>query len=61
MLKTVFEVNLQLFQSHEDKSEKTLLLFVIRDHLGTTPITNLASSVERDLERIWDSLNKVLF
>ncbi|KAK7207424.1 RHD3/Sey1 [Myxozyma melibiosi] len=54
LLKTVFEVNLSLFS----KPNKSLLLFVIRDHIGVTPLENLAATLSADLERIWDSLIK---
>ncbi|KAG0270542.1 Dynamin-like GTPase that mediates homotypic ER fusion [Linnemannia exigua] len=57
LLKTVFEVNLQLFGGNRGK-EKTLLLFVIRDHVGSTPLTNLANTLKADLERIWQGLAK---
>ncbi|EJD03026.1 root hair defective 3 GTP-binding protein [Fomitiporia mediterranea MF3/22] len=58
LLKTVFEVNLGLFGKREDTGQRTLLLFVIRDHIGTTPLANLASTLETDLNRIWESLSK---
>ncbi|KAJ8099869.1 RHD3/Sey1 [Lipomyces tetrasporus] len=54
LLKTVFEVNLSLFSS----PNKSLLLFVIRDHIGVTPLENLAATLTADLERIWESLIK---
>ncbi|KAF9959348.1 Dynamin-like GTPase that mediates homotypic ER fusion, partial [Mortierella alpina] len=57
LLKTVFEVNLQLFGKNRGK-EKTLLLFVIRDHVGSTPLENLSSTLKADLERIWHDLSK---
>ncbi|KAF9132174.1 Dynamin-like GTPase that mediates homotypic ER fusion [Mortierella sp. 14UC] len=57
LLKTVFEVNLQLFGSNRGK-EKTLLLFVIRDHVGATPLANLSNTLKADLERIWHGLSK---
>ncbi|KAF9167625.1 Dynamin-like GTPase that mediates homotypic ER fusion [Actinomortierella ambigua] len=57
LLKTVFEVNLQLFGSNRGK-EKTLLLFVIRDHIGHTPLANLSNTIKVDLERIWEGLLK---
>ncbi|KAJ3187356.1 Dynamin-like GTPase that mediates homotypic ER fusion [Gaertneriomyces sp. JEL0708] len=56
LLKTVFDVNLQLFQSQG--SPKTCLFFVIRDFTGMTPLESLAESVKGDLERIWAGLNK---
>ena len=38
--------------------QKVLLLFVIRDHLGTTPIENLVTTLTADMERIWDTISK---
>lgn len=65
LLKTVFEVNLSLFQSakHSHASagqpkDRTLILFVIRDHIGATPLDNLQRTIEADLNRIWDTLSK---
>ncbi|KAI8139063.1 RHD3/Sey1 [Fennellomyces sp. T-0311] len=57
LLKTVFEVNLQLFQNQKGK-EKTLILIVIRDHVGATPLENLAKTLQADLEKIWSGLSK---
>ena len=37
---------------------RSLLFFVIRDHLGTTPIANLRNTLIQDLSRIWSGLNK---
>ena len=39
-------------------NQRTLLLFVIRDHIGTTPLENLTATLSADLHRIWDSLSK---
>ncbi|PWN26932.1 root hair defective 3 GTP-binding protein [Jaminaea rosea] len=61
LLKTVFEVNLGLFQAAKGSSaskDKTLLCFVIRDHIGNTPLENLQNTILADLRRIWDSLSK---
>ncbi|ESK90867.1 protein sey1 [Moniliophthora roreri MCA 2997] len=60
LLKTVFEVNLGLFgkKANDGTSGRTLLLFVIRDHIGTTPLANLQATLTADLQRIWDSLSK---
>ncbi|KAK0448843.1 RHD3/Sey1 [Armillaria borealis] len=60
LLKTVFEVNLGLFgkRAQDGTNGRTLLLFVIRDHIGTTPLTNLQATLTADLKRIWDSLSK---
>lgn len=64
LLRTVLEVNLGLFQVAKAKSpnalkDKALLLFVIRDHVGATPLANLAATLKQDLNRIWDGLSKV--
>jgi hypothetical protein len=58
LLKTVFEVNLGLFGKGGATDQRTLLLFVIRDHIGTTPLKNLAATLEVDLNRIWEGLSK---
>lgn len=39
-------------------SQRTLLLFVIRDHIGATPLANLQATLTADLQRIWDTLSK---
>ncbi|KAJ7693445.1 RHD3/Sey1 [Mycena rosella] len=57
LLKTVFEVNLGLFGKNAT-SGRTLLLFVIRDHIGQTPLANLQATLTADLIRIWESLSK---
>ncbi|CED85425.1 root hair defective 3 gtp-binding protein [Phaffia rhodozyma] len=59
LLKTVFEVNLGLFgTSRGSGKEKTLLMFVIRDHVGSTPLLNLEATLRQDMEKIWHSLSK---
>ena len=61
LLKTVFEVNLSLFgksKLQKNDDHKVLLLFVIRDHLGVTPLDNLANTITQDLQKMWDDLNK---
>ncbi|CAL3967035.1 unnamed protein product [Diplocarpon coronariae] len=58
LLKTVFEVNLQLFLKDKQSNPRSLLFFVIRDHLGTTPLTNLRNTLIADLTNIWTSLSK---
>lgn len=55
LLKTVMEVNLSLFHK---QSEKCLLLFVIRDFTGLTPLSNLGQSLQSDMQKIWEDLNK---
>ena len=64
LLKTVLEVNLGLFQASKAKNpnahkDRTLLLFVIRDHIGHTPLKNLANTLTQDLNRLWDGILKV--
>lgn len=39
-------------------SQRSLLFFVIRDHVGHTPINSLAQLLLADLDRIWSSLQK---
>jgi len=51
LLKTVFEVNLQLFSSNEGKCN---LLFVIRD--SSQSIDVIRKQVQKDLEMIWKGL-----
>ncbi|KAF8647142.1 hypothetical protein AX16_006973 [Volvariella volvacea WC 439] len=60
LLKTVFEVNLGLFgrRSQDGLSGRTLLFFVIRDHIGNTPLSNLQNTLTQDLYRMWDSITK---
>ena len=40
------------------RNPRTLLLFVIRDHIGTTPLENLQNTLTADMKKIWDSLSK---
>lgn len=35
-----------------------MLLFVIRDHIGATPLQNLQNTLTADLNRLWDGLSK---
>ena len=58
LLKVVFEVNLELFLKDKKSNPRSLLFFVIRDHLGTTPLANLRNTLAADLTRIWHGLNK---
>ncbi len=37
---------------------RSLLFFVIRDHLGTTPLSNLRNTLIQDLTKIWASISK---
>lgn len=58
LLKTVFEVNLQLFLKDKQSTPRSLLFFVIRDHIGTTPLANLRNTLVQDLTKIWSSISK---
>ncbi|KAL2018762.1 hypothetical protein VTK56DRAFT_390 [Thermocarpiscus australiensis] len=58
LLKTVFEVNLQLFLKDKQSQTRSLLFFVIRDHIGNTPLANLRDTLIADLTRIWSSISK---
>ncbi|KAF3924141.1 hypothetical protein AA313_de0203618 [Arthrobotrys entomopaga] len=58
LLKTVFEVNLQLFQKDKATVHRSLLFFVIRDHIGHTPLENLKNTLLADLNNIWYGLSK---
>ncbi|EGG00861.1 uncharacterized protein MELLADRAFT_92953 [Melampsora larici-populina 98AG31] len=70
LLKTVFEVDLALFQANKAKQkqnppsnsdhDKTNLIFVIRDPFGVTPLSYLEKTITGDLNRIWDGLADVL-
>jgi GTPase Era involved in 16S rRNA processing len=57
LLRTVMEVNLQLFQS--DNVSKTLLYFVLRDSTGLAPLETLCKTLTADMDKIWESLAKV--
>ncbi|GAM25534.1 hypothetical protein SAMD00019534_087090 [Acytostelium subglobosum LB1] len=56
LLKTVFELNLQLFQ--KKSNHKTLLLFIIRDHDGQTPLEQLRDTLLQDVTNVWTELSK---
>ncbi|OTB12981.1 hypothetical protein K445DRAFT_320483 [Daldinia sp. EC12] len=58
LLKTVFEVNLQLFLKDKQSTPRSLLFFVIRDHIGHTPLSNLRNTLIQDLTKIWSSISK---
>ncbi|KAF7729331.1 Dynamin-like GTPase that mediates homotypic ER fusion [Apophysomyces ossiformis] len=57
LFETVFEVNLQLFRDSIAK-QKTLLMIIIRDHDGDTPLENLKTTLETNFEQIWAKLPK---
>ncbi|KAJ3206480.1 Dynamin-like GTPase that mediates homotypic ER fusion [Dinochytrium kinnereticum] len=56
LLKTVMDVNLQLFQ--QTGSPKTCLHFVIRDFTEQTPLSKLAATIQGYLVKIWSGLSK---
>ncbi|KAJ3070711.1 Dynamin-like GTPase that mediates homotypic ER fusion [Podochytrium sp. JEL0797] len=56
LLKTVLDVNLQLFQ--QKGSPKTCLYFVIRDFTSQTPLAKLSETLMNYLEKIWAGLSK---
>lgn len=59
LLKTVFEVNLSLFQASKNTTApRSAILFVIRDHIGHTPLANLSATLINDLTKAWDSIAK---
>jgi len=58
LLRTVLELNLQLFQNDRDH-RKTKLLFVLRDHVETS-LDLLAKTIRTDLEETWKNLQKPL-
>ena len=58
LLKTVFEVNLQLFQ--QSGSPKTCIVFVIRDFTNQIPLDTLANTLITDLNKLWEGLPKVI-
>ncbi|KIY50144.1 root hair defective 3 GTP-binding protein [Fistulina hepatica ATCC 64428] len=60
LLKTVFEVNLGLFgkKPADGTASRTLLLFVIRDHLGAASLESLQQTLTTDLLHIWEGLSK---
>ncbi|KAL6691089.1 root hair defective 3 GTP-binding protein [Trichoderma pleuroticola] len=58
LLKTVFEVNLQLFLKDKNSTPRSLLFFVIRDHIGVTPLSALQNTLVQDLTKIWSSISK---
>jgi len=57
LLKTVFEVHLRLL-SGEASDSKPLLLFVLRDCDGSTPVESLRETIEADLSKIWGEIRK---
>ncbi|KAM9983142.1 hypothetical protein ACTFIZ_005752 [Dictyostelium cf. discoideum] len=56
LLKTVFELNLQLFQ--KKRNHKILIFFLIRDHDGVTPLERLKATLMEDITKLWTDLQK---
>jgi hypothetical protein len=57
LLKMVFEVNLHIFQ--ESDAPKTILLFVIRDHVSsTTSLEVLSERIMKDMNALWAQIAK---
>ncbi|KAJ1679346.1 Dynamin-like GTPase that mediates homotypic ER fusion, partial [Spiromyces aspiralis] len=56
LLKTVFEVNLELFG--KEKDVKTLLFFSIRDHTSEVTLDALSDTLMHDLESVWERISK---
>eukprot|EP01055_Gregarina_sp_Pseudo9_P004500 Gregarina_sp_Pseudo_9__4499@NODE_466_length_2775_cov_6_878289_g442_i0_p1_GENE_NODE_466_length_2775_cov_6_878289_g442_i0NODE_466_length_2775_cov_6_878289_g442_i0_p1_ORF_typecomplete_len822_score182_09RHD3/PF05879_12/1_6e77GBP/PF02263_19/7_3e09GBP/PF02263_19/3_2e02Dynamin_N/PF00350_23/0_00017Dynamin_N/PF00350_23/2_5e03MMR_HSR1/PF01926_23/0_00016AIG1/PF04548_16/0_006Septin/PF00735_18/0_0093ABC_tran/PF00005_27/0_074ABC_tran/PF00005_27/1_9e03IIGP/PF05049_13/0_028AAA_15/PF13175_6/0_031Roc/PF08477_13/0 len=58
LLKTVFAVNLELFQQ-EANTKKTTLIFVIREYSHrVTPLAKLNEMLLKDIYEIWDDIKK---
>eukprot|EP00127_Corallochytrium_limacisporum_P004079 Clim_evm24s157 gene=Clim_evmTU24s157 len=56
VIKIVLDLLLQLF--HHKDSPKTMLMFVIRDYTGATPLERLTETLREDMHKIWGELNK---
>lgn len=56
LLKTIFQVNLKLFQPSPG-ARRTVLLFVLRDRTKT-PLERLKETWEADLNRMWAAIAK---
>lgn len=57
LLKTVFDIDLQLFAKKSEKSTKTLILFVVRDYTST-PLDVMRNLLFKQTSDIWASLQK---
>ena len=44
--------------NHGRNNPRSLLFFIIRDHLGSTPLANLRNTLFQDMSRIWAGLSK---
>ncbi|RKP07437.1 RHD3/Sey1, partial [Thamnocephalis sphaerospora] len=61
LLKAVFEANLRLSQGKEQvpaQACKTLLLFVVRDFTGQTPLVHHEDKLRKNMTKIWDNMIK---
>ena len=56
--KTNFLIHLLMFP-YDSSSPKTLLFFIIRDHLGKTSLSDLQKTLYEDLKQIWAEISKV--
>ena len=54
ILKTIFEVNLQLFKN----GSKSTILFIIRDYEMETPLSTVSDRITNEMELIWKELHK---
>jgi protein SEY1 len=43
---------------HYSVRQRTLLLFVIRDFIGATPLANLSQTLTQDIMKIWEGISK---
>ena len=57
LLKTIFELNLQIF-SNKNNTNKKNILFVFRDHTGDTSLDNLKNIIVEDTNNIWNDIHK---
>jgi len=57
LLKTVFEMNLQLFYQETNQS-KTMLLFVLRDYDGSIGKDKMHEQVQKHVQLIWEGCSK---
>lgn len=58
LLRTVFDVNLELFLKDRHSNPRSLIFFVIRDFIGNTPLSNLRNTIVQDLHKTWSSISK---
>jgi len=54
----VFELNLQLFAKASGNTNKTLLIFLLRDYYGETPVEALMHTIYDDMDQVWSRINK---